>query len=206
LDGQIASTKAAIAEAERAPVREETTDTNPTYRWIDSELAKARSELAGLEGKSAAVARSVRGYRAQSQMLDRKAMQQQELLRQQKAAQDNYMLYIAKKEEARIADELDRKRIVNVTLAETAAVPQLPVSSTPLRLALAGVLALLLCGGIGFGCYYIDPYFRSAEDVRKLLHVHIVAQIPQGEHLLDAAWPLDHLSSTDPTRTATGTE
>ena len=206
IDGQIAKTKAAIAEAEKAPVQEETSDTNPTYGWIDSELAKARSELAGLAGKAAAVANSVRKYRAKAQMLDQNTMQQQELLRAQKTAQDNYMLYINKKEEAHIADELDRKRIANVALAEPAIVPRLPVSSKPMRLAMAGVLALLLSGGVAFGCNYLDPCFRSVEDVRELLNVRVVAQIPQGEHLLDASRPSLFHSSTDQTRSADGTE
>jgi len=48
------------------------------------------------------------------------------LQRDKKEAEDNYQLYAKKREEARIADELDRQKITNVSIAEAATVPQLP--------------------------------------------------------------------------------
>ena len=37
LDKQIEDARAAIEEAKKSPIREETTDQNPTYQWLDSE-------------------------------------------------------------------------------------------------------------------------------------------------------------------------
>ena len=52
--------------------------------------------------------------------------QQDDLVRDVKTAEDNYLLYLRKREEARISDALDSKRIVNVSIAEAATVPALP--------------------------------------------------------------------------------
>jgi uncharacterized protein involved in exopolysaccharide biosynthesis len=44
VDKQIADTKQSIANEEAKPLKAETTDRNPTYAWINEELAKAKSD------------------------------------------------------------------------------------------------------------------------------------------------------------------
>src|SRR5262249_53573158 len=48
VEKQIEQTKAAIAEAQKTPVRDSTTDHDPTYELIREDLAKAHSQLAAL--------------------------------------------------------------------------------------------------------------------------------------------------------------
>src|SRR2546427_4639833 len=50
-------------------------------------------------------------------------------IRNVKAAEDNYLLYLRKQEEARISDALDRRQIVNVSIAQAATVPEMRASS-----------------------------------------------------------------------------
>src|SRR5207253_2472728 len=93
----------------------------PDYRpvqEIEKELAKAKAERVSLQGRAAETAQVVRTYREKAMALGQKAVGQQELMRDAKAAEGNYLLYLNKREEARISDELDRKRIVNVAIAE----------------------------------------------------------------------------------------
>ncbi len=42
----------------------------------------------------------------------------EDLQREVKAAEENYLLYLQKREEARIADALDKSHILNVAIAE----------------------------------------------------------------------------------------
>ncbi|PYY05539.1 MAG: hypothetical protein DMG64_02900 [Acidobacteria bacterium] len=51
VDRQIAETQTAIDAENARPVREETTDQNPTEAWVRGELAKANADLSGLRAR-----------------------------------------------------------------------------------------------------------------------------------------------------------
>ncbi|HEY3839074.1 MAG TPA: Wzz/FepE/Etk N-terminal domain-containing protein, partial [Bryobacteraceae bacterium] len=52
VDKEIADTKTAIAAEESKPLKEQTTDRNPTYAWINEELAKAKSDYSALQARA----------------------------------------------------------------------------------------------------------------------------------------------------------
>ena len=57
-------------------------------------------------------------YEAALQKLEGATTKHDDLQRELKQAEDNYQLYAKKREESRIADELDRQKITNVSIAE----------------------------------------------------------------------------------------
>ena len=115
-------------------MREESTDQNPNYQWAKAELTKAEADLAGLRARAdAAAAISIR-YHQLAEKLNREQVVQQDLQREAKTQEDNYFLYLQKREEARISDALDQRGILNVALAEQPVVPALPENS-PLRIS-----------------------------------------------------------------------
>ena len=180
IETQIAQTRAALNEAEKAPLREEASDRNPTYDWIKSELTKAKADLSALQARAAATAHSVRAYQDHARLLDRKGMVQQDLLRSAKAAEENYLLYLRKQEEARISDRLDQQRFVNVAIAEPAMVPFLELDpyAPLLYLVLGGVLAGLISLGIAFVVDYLYPSFRTPHEVEAYLDIPVLAAMP----------------------------
>jgi len=180
IEKEIAQTQATIAAEEKAPVREEATDQNSIYQWLNQELAKAKAERVSLQGRAAETAQVVRTYREKAMALGQKAVGQQELMRDAKAAEGNYLLYLNKREEARISDELDRKRIVNVAIAEAATVPALPATSPWLFVLLGGPVAALLSVGAAFIADFLDPTLRTADEVEQLLNVSVLAAMPKG--------------------------
>ncbi|PYT82464.1 MAG: hypothetical protein DMG40_05490 [Acidobacteria bacterium] len=179
VEQQIAETKAAIAAAEKAPLRDETTDRDPTYEALRSQLAKAQTDLAALEARATATASLVRQYREQSEDLDTKEFLHKDMLRAAKADEDNYMLYLRKQEEARISDALDRQRISNVVVAEPAAVPFKAQARWPFVLLLGGLLAVVASVVLAFAVDYWDPSLRTPEEVESLLGSPVVAAIPR---------------------------
>jgi uncharacterized protein involved in exopolysaccharide biosynthesis len=178
VEAKIAQARAAIEAAERSPLRDETTDRDSTYEWIRSELAKNRSELKSLEARAAALSKTVAEYRETSRRLNLKGIAQQELLRTAKAQEENYLLYLRKREEARIADALDQKRILNVAIADPPAVPASPSRS----LAFYGLIGLFLATttslGLVFIAEYVDPSFRTPDELRATLELPVLAAIP----------------------------
>jgi len=179
VEQQIAQTRAAIEAAEKAPLRDEITDRDPTYEALKSELAKAQTNLAGLEARATATSSLVRTYKTESAQLDSKEVLHQDILRAAKADEENYMLYLRKQEEARISDALDRQRISNVVVAEPAAVPFTAQSRWLFVLMLGGLLAAVSSVVLAFAVDYWDPSFRTPEEVESLLGSPVVAAIPR---------------------------
>ena len=129
VEKQIRETRAAIAGEKDAPVRDETTDQNPTLRVGEVRTSESRTELSGLKARGAANRSALAKYRNSARALQQAAIVQQDLLRTAKTEEDNYLLYLRKQEEARINDALDARGIFNVAIAEPASVPALPSRS-----------------------------------------------------------------------------
>ena len=138
VDAQIAEAKESIASEQQLPLRDQTTDKNPDYEWAQADLLKARVELSSLHSRANATRRVVTSYRQVAAQLGKRALQQDGLLRDLKTTEANYVLYVNKREEARIGDALDQNGILNVSVAEQPSVPVLPARSA-LGLAALGI-------------------------------------------------------------------
>ncbi len=179
VEKQIAQVKATIAATDNAPMHQDTTDQNQTYQMLQTSLAQAKAQLAALRAQAAAMAPVVHTYSRQAVLLDQKQIKQQDLLRNIKTAEQNYLLYLNKSQQAQISDALDRKRILNVSVAESAAVPSLPVSSPSVLILAGGVLALIVSMGSAFGVDYLNPSFRTPDEVIRYLDVPVLAALPK---------------------------
>jgi uncharacterized protein involved in exopolysaccharide biosynthesis len=179
---EIDETLDAIAKAENSPLRDETTDRNPSYEWLRSELTKSTAELAGLHARAAETQSVIGQYRAQLGEIDMNGATQQDLVREVKEDEGNYLLYVQKREEARIGDALDRQRIVNVAIAEAATVPALPAHPHWALSLLLGILfAGLISPGLVFAVDYLDPSLRTPDELEKTLQVRVLASLPKAE-------------------------
>jgi uncharacterized protein involved in exopolysaccharide biosynthesis len=179
VEKEIADTKGTIAAEELKPVREETTDRQPTHTWVDGELAKTQVELNGLHGRSAATQVIVDRYRRIALNLGEQVIRQGALVRTAKIAEDNYVLYQRKLEESRIGNALDEHGIVNVMVAEAPMVPTLPL----IPIWLIGLAAVVVAGTASTGCAFVadhlDPAFRTPDEVVWALGVAVLASLPR---------------------------
>jgi len=180
VEQQIAQAQAAIAAESTSPVRDETTDKNTHYEWAKSELEKARVQLKALQARAAATAAQEVAYRAMARQLGEDSVTQDDLVNTEKAAEDNYLMYLKKQEEARMADALDQRGIANVAIAEQPVAPALPLWST-WSVLLAGLAAAGAAGtGAAFAADYLDPAFRTPDDVLAYLDAPVLASLPRG--------------------------
>jgi uncharacterized protein involved in exopolysaccharide biosynthesis len=188
IDKQIADTRASIADEESRPIREETTDRNPTYGWIDQELAKARSDDSGLEARAAALQAIVSRYTAKAQELDEKAIAQQDLLRTMKTDEENYLMYQRKREEARMTNALDQTRILNVAIAEQPMAPTLRSNSPWTLLIVGGLFAVIVSLGTAFTLDYMDSSFRTPAEVFAELNIPMLGAISLEQSGFHSSW------------------
>ncbi len=179
VEQQIAQTKAAIAADRLAPVHEETTDKDPNYEWAKAELSKAQVELKALKAREEGVRSELSRAQAQAQRLGVAAIQQQDLLRNMKTAEESYLLFLKKTEEARIGDALDERGIVNVMLVEPPLVPMLPERPVWLVMFIGLIAAAVTSTGMAFAMDYLDPAFRTPEEVAALFHAPVLASLPR---------------------------
>jgi protein tyrosine kinase modulator len=181
VDQQITQAQAAIAGENLSPVRDETTDKNSHYEWAKSELEKAQVQLKALHARAAATAVQESSYRTMARNLGDDAITQDDLLSTEKAAEENYLLYVKKLEQARMADALDLRGIANVAIAEQPVAPALPLWST-WTVLLAGLVASGAAGtGAAFAADYLDPAFRTTEDVLAYLEAPVLASLPRSK-------------------------
>jgi uncharacterized protein involved in exopolysaccharide biosynthesis len=180
VETKISGTLASIAEAEKRGIREETTDQDPAHAWVKTEMEKAKADLIGLQARASAMTGALKTLESKAHRLEGESVFQQDLLRTAKANEENYLLYHRKREEARIADALDQRKIINAAVAEAPVAPLVPASlPTGVKLLLAVVIAILASMGLGFLMEYLDPSFRTPEEVKEYLEIPLLATLPK---------------------------
>ncbi len=178
LESQIANTQKAINQAELSPAQQVTTDRLPAQDWMATEVVRAESDRAAFEAQAGAIGGVVRLYQGIAKNLDEKGRHQEDLIRSVKIGEDNYLLYLRKREEARISDALDSKRIVNVAIAEAATVPALPALNI-LWLFVGGFFtAGIVSVSAAYAVDRMDPSFRTPDELVRYLNVKVLASIP----------------------------
>jgi uncharacterized protein involved in exopolysaccharide biosynthesis len=187
VEQQIEQTQTAIASEKSTPVRDETTDKDVDYEWAKGELERARVDVMGLLARERKTAAQLAEYRDLARQLGTDAVTQDDLTGAQQAAQENYLLYVKKREEARMGDALDRGGIVNVAIAEAPVAPALPVWPAA-GVAIIGLVAATVTGtGAAFTADYLDPALRTPEEVLACLEIPVLASLPgKNGHRLSA--------------------
>jgi uncharacterized protein involved in exopolysaccharide biosynthesis len=179
VEEQIDQTKSAIAKEELAPVREETTEKDPNYEWSKAELGKSEVELIAAEARAKVIGGELVIWRTKARTLGEEALRQQDLLTSMKTAEETYLLYAKKSEQARMSDALDERSIVNVAIVESPSVPVLPKYSAWTFFVIGLLAAGTTSTALAFAADYLDPAFRTPEEVVAYLNVPVLASLPR---------------------------
>ncbi len=145
------------------------------------EMEKDQVQWDGLRARQSDASTQVASLRTLAQQMQSDSVDQQDLMRAAKAEEDNYLLYLRKREEARIGDALDERRILNVAIVEPPVAPALAVHSLLLYFLLAFGLAMAFSVGIAFTTEYFDPTIRTPGEAYNLLEVPVLAWLPAPE-------------------------
>ena len=186
VDEQIRITREALARADQKTSVEEATDLNPLRQTLETDLARARLDQSGAKARRDTLATQLTQYEGSLKKLEADTAKHDDLEREKKEAEENYQLYAKKREEARIADELDRQKITNVSVAEIATAPQTPSSpNRPLNLILGIVLAAFLSIGCVFAAELLSDVVHTPRQLEALSGATVLATVPaKGRRLL----------------------
>lgn len=178
-DEEIATTQKAIEKAKSFNYMNETTDQNPTSAYLHQDLAKTQADLASQKATASATKTSIDKMRQQLVTLDAQALKQGALVREAKANEVNYLLYLNKREQERAADALDEKNIADVAIAVEATPAALPAIN-PVLAGVGGlILATLAAIAAGFIAERVDPSFRTPSEVSETLEIPVLASLPR---------------------------
>jgi len=176
IEQQIMQTKAAIATAPQ--LRDETTENNPEFEWASTERTKNLVELQALLKRQAVSHLQVSAYKQAATKLGEDVLVENNLERKRRAAQDKYLLYANKREEARIGDALDTNKILDVTLAQEPRLPALPTWDIWAASSFCFAAACVLSAGATFVADYLDSSFRTPDEVVDYLGEPVLISLP----------------------------
>ena len=105
-------------------------------------------------------------------------MKQADLVRETKANEANYLLYLSKREQEKTSDALDLKRIANVAIAVPPRCRCCPPTAQ-FVLFIGLLLGLFVSVGAAFVAEYLDPSFRTPAEVNEVLKITVLASMPK---------------------------
>jgi len=117
-------------------------------------------------------------YEDQTRNLAQKGLVEQDLQRTYKADEQNYLLYMSKREQARTTEALNKTRIVNVSQVEAPIVPVIPVDPPLLVMMIGTLVAGVVAAGGVYIQEHLDPSFRTPSEVSADLDVPLLAAVP----------------------------
>jgi uncharacterized protein involved in exopolysaccharide biosynthesis len=184
VEDQIRATQERLKEAEGRVASINRTELNTVYQSLRAQLLVARADLKGARGRHDSLQSQMASYRRQLDELSQKGVTTDGLRREARAAEDAYMLYQKKHEEARISAAMDEQRIVNVSIAQPAQRPLKPVGPNK---ALNLFLGLLVGGigglGLAFVAEHFDHSFTTGRELEGRLGIPLLGTIPEQQRL-----------------------
>jgi uncharacterized protein involved in exopolysaccharide biosynthesis len=179
VEDQIRATQERLKGAESRVASINRTEPNRVYQDLRAQLLTARADLNGARARYDSLQTQVASYRRQLDELSQKGLTTDGLRRETRAAEEAYMLYQKKHEEARISAAMDQQKIVNVSIAQPAQRPLRPVGP---RKALNLLLGLLLGAMGGLGLAFVSEYFdhslTTGRDLEARVGIPLLGAIP----------------------------
>ncbi|HJV66438.1 MAG TPA: GNVR domain-containing protein [Geomonas sp.] len=155
---------------------------NPVYQNVQIELNKAEADYHAQQAKADTLRVQLREVDGALQSLDSREKEIQQLKREQTINEKNYQNYADRAEEARIADDMNRLKLANVSVIEKAAPPISPVSPKRPRIIALGVILGAMAGvGLAFVAEFATQSFSTPESVEGRLGLPVLAAIPYRE-------------------------
>lgn len=178
-DDEIAQIQSAIEAGEKTKYLTAATDKDPTYEVIRQDLARTKADAASQLASVAALKSGIKDMQDQMVSLDAKALLQQDLLRDVKVNEDNYLLYQSKWQQQQTSDALDRTRISNVAIADPPEVPALPVYSLSTLLLIGFAASVVVSVVAAYLADYLDASFHTPAQVIDFLDIPVVVAVPK---------------------------
>lgn len=155
---------------------------SPVYQDIKRDLVRAETEASGLSSKAAVITSQLRSIDSEVRSLDMSEKKLEYLKREKAINEKNYQTYAERSESARISDEMNRLKLANISVIQSASVPLDPLMpKKKLNILIGLLLGTIVAIGIAFISEYLSQDFSTPEKVENLLGLPVLASIPHKE-------------------------
>ncbi|HME43113.1 MAG TPA: Wzz/FepE/Etk N-terminal domain-containing protein [Syntrophorhabdales bacterium] len=142
-------------------------------------LATIESELNPLLVKVASLKQQLAEVDAKIRFIDQREEQSHELRRDVADNESNYQIYLKKSEEARISEDLDRRKMTNIQIIERASVPLMPIQTDKKKVYGIGFfLAVAFPLGLAFVSEMLPQGLTIPHYAEKKLRLPVLIAIP----------------------------
>jgi uncharacterized protein involved in exopolysaccharide biosynthesis len=145
----------------------------------EQETVKTRADLRSLNAKAAAQARRLATLENEIRSFDLLDNEFQALKRDVATNEEKYRTYLQRVEEARISEEMNRKKMANISVIQAADVPAKPITPRKGWNILMGML-LGAVSGLGFAFFseYASESFSTPGVAERQLALRVLTTIP----------------------------
>jgi uncharacterized protein involved in exopolysaccharide biosynthesis len=152
---------------------------NTELAIAQEERAHHETEVGALRASQSALQSKIADLKHRSQALDRMEPEFNRLQQRLQVDQQNYRLYQAKAEEARVSSAMDAQKVAAVRVIDPARPPMNPLGSkATLIVLLAAVFGLFGGVAIAFVLELFGDRLETPERVESILEVPVLASIP----------------------------
>ena len=171
---EASSPAAAVLTPEQLARQNRIRDLKIELEGVDREIARKQSEEQRLRGTSAE-------YQRRAEAAPTRESELVELMRDYETLQKIYSSMLAKKEDSKIAANLERRQIgEQFKILDPARLPEKPVSPQRVRIDLMGLAAGLVVGlALAAFVEYRDSSFRTEKDVMVCLGLPVLGLVPR---------------------------
>jgi uncharacterized protein involved in exopolysaccharide biosynthesis len=177
VDEQLARARAAISSGQSAPTVNRVGQ-NPEWLTAQSHLQEAMVDLQGAMGRQTQLQRSMDAIDARLDELNTVGAQYRDLKRARDVLAETFNVYSHNREEARLADALDRGRLNNIRIVQPA-VP--PATGSAHRAALLGggiLVGLLFAATLLAVLNAVRQTALSVDDLERIAEVPVLVAVP----------------------------
>jgi len=184
----------------KVAAQEGATPVTPAAPWVTSrskrledyrtELELLERQLANKQAEEQRLRAQVTAYQGRVEAAPRRETEMTELTRDYLTLQQMYTSLLAKKEDSKIAANLERRQIgEQFNVLDAARLPEKPFSPNRPRLTGMGLAAGLGVGVLLVGLLeYRDRSFKADLDVVRLLALPVLAVVPTMESMAEKKW------------------
>ena len=179
INKQITDTKAALAKAQQMTSQEHDSDVNPTWQNVTGSIIQNETQRAALQAKHAALTKQIATLQGQLAGVEGSTVAFNSLRQKVADLQNNYQLYTEKRDETKIADEMNANRLLDVAVAQNPTFSVTPYRPKPLvDLVLGSFTAIFFACFLVFFAEIGRNTFATSVEVERALQFPVLAEVP----------------------------
>jgi uncharacterized protein involved in exopolysaccharide biosynthesis len=198
VDSEIRQAESALNQTVHFHSAETSSDVNPTWQLAQQELSQNSAKIGALMGRRKALQGQLQDLQQKLQATEQQSGTYNALQHRVAELDQNYQLYLQKRDEAQMAEVMNEHQVLNVAVAQMPTFSATPVSPRPLR---DGVLTVGT--GLFLASFVVFLVHTNRRTAGRILDLGAVPRYPL---LVNAPVPVEEAigGSTAPVQTNAG--